>query len=76
MGSVGACSLLPQGSMSGGNADQEAEAVIKLKGCFERDLELEDDNAVLHLATRWGTRTTQLLESVGRSCGWNSESPH
>ena len=61
--SVGACSLLPQGLVSEGDADQETEAVINLEGCVERALELEDENAILPLATRGCTRTTQLPES-------------
>lgn len=46
LGSVAACSLLPRGSLSGGDADQEAEAVIPLERCVERELELEGDSAI------------------------------
>lgn len=59
--------------MSGRDADLEAEAGIKLEGCVESELELEGDNAILPLATRGCTKTTELPESWGRGCGWNSE---
>lgn len=45
--------------------------MIQSESCVEGELELEEDSAILHLATRWCPRTAQLPESWVRGCGWN-----